>query len=414
MDSASDPPVRPRKRWRRWLLIALIALIALPWMVPSKWVVDLLLRQLGPGLQLQLTRSGAASWRLLGGPMLEVNSLEIGQINADTPWLHAERVLLAVPWRTVRSFGKTLDITRIEVDQPRLDLPALQRWLDGRTPGDGAAAWPVLANGLEINNGQLSADGWKIEAITLQLPNFAPNTPVRGKLSGRYVTQNIGAGFDLRLAMTRPALPAGAAIVGSLDIQRDDATSIPAQFTLSGPLRFKDGGVWIPALHLALEGEYSAPDSAPLPVTLNLDGALDIGETITLSPLTLELTGSGPLPSLNATGEAAFNEQLNLHLIGTMPLWPRAWPRLPEPLSQPNKLGFTLDYSGALDMSGELNLQLHRGQTRLDSLLRPNQLADWLSRPQASPLPPLQGRLSTPTLQFPGVTLHGVEVKSEP
>jgi len=375
MDSTRDMSVRPRKRWRRWLLIALIALIALPWLVPSKWVADLLLHQLGPGLQLELTRNGAAAWRFRGGPMLEVHDLDIGQIGADTPWLHADRVLLAVPWRTVRSFGKTLDLTRIEVDKPRLDLPALQRWLDSRAPGDAAAPQPTLANGLEISNGQLSGDGWKIEAITLQLPDFAPNTPVRGKFSGRYVTANMGAGFDLRLAMARPALPAGAAIVGSLDIQRD-ATSIPARFTLSGPLRLKDGQWQIPALHLALEGEYSAADFPSTPFALNLDGALQIGQTITLSPLTLELTGSGPLPSLNATGEAAFNEQLDLHLIGEMPLWPRTWPRLPEPLSQRNKLGFTLDYTGALDMSGKLNLRLHRGPTRLDALIRPDQLTE--------------------------------------
>jgi len=340
--SSADTPARPRERWRRWLLIALIALIALPWMVPSKWVADLLLRQLGPGLQLELTRSGAATWRLRGGPMLEIHGLEIGQINADTPWLRADRALLAVSWSTVRSRGKTLDITRIEVDGPRFNLPALRRWLDSRMPGDGAAPQPTLAKGLEINNGQLSGDDWKIESIYLQLPDFAPDAPVRGKLSGQYTDKATEAGFDLRLAITRPALPAGAAIVGSLDIQRDNA-SIPARFTLSGPLRLKDGQWRIPALQLALEGEYSAPDSPPLPVALNLDGALELGETITLSPLTLELTGNGPLPPLNATGEAAWGEQLHLHLTGEMPLWPRAWPALPPPLGQPHRLGYTSD-----------------------------------------------------------------------
>jgi len=413
MDSTRDAPVRPRKRWRRWLLIALVALIALPWLVPSKWVADLLLRQLGPGLQLELTRSGPASWRLLGGPMLEVHGLDIGQIGADTSWLHADRALLAVPWSTVRSLGKTLDVTRIEIDSPTLNLPALRRWLDNRASGDGDVPLPTLSSGFEIKGGQLHGDGWHIDAIHMQLPDFRPDAPVHSKLSGQYTHQTTRAGFDLRLAMTRPALPAGAGIVGSLDIQRG-TTSIPAQFTLSGPLRRKDGQWRIPALHLALEGEYSAPDSPPLPVALNLDGALEIGATIALSPFTLELTGSGPLPSLNAVGEAVLNEQLNLHLTGEMPLWPRAWPRLPAPLSQRNKLGFTLDYTGALDISGELGLQLHRGQTRLDAAINPSQLTDWLSRDTSSPLPPLQGRLSTPTLEFSGIILHGVEVKSEP
>jgi len=408
----------PRKRW--WLQIVLVmaaGLVALPWLVPPERVADLLLRQLGPGLQLELIRNGPASWKVRGGPMLEMHDLEVGQIGTDTPWLHADRVLLAVPWRTVRSLGKTLDFTRIEVDSPRLSLPALRLWLDSRAPGEGDVALPALSNGLEIRNGQLQGDGWKINSIVMQFPDFAPDLPVRGKFSGRYMDKATQAGFDLRLAMTRPALPAGAAIVGSLDIQ-GDMGSIPARFTLSGPLRLKDGQWRIPALRLALEGELSPPDSPPLPLSLNLGGALETGETIALSPLTLEFSGSGPLPSLTATGEATFNQQLHLHLIGEMPLWPRTWPILPPPLSQRNRLGFTLDYTGALDLSGKLELQLQRGPTRLDASIRPDQLADWLSRDRdtPSPLPPLQGRLSTPTLELPGIILHGIEVdvESEP
>jgi len=414
--AASDTPVRPRKRKRRWLLaLAVLAgLGALPWMLPQAWVVDLLLRQLGPGLQLELARNGAATWRLRGGPMVEVHGLDISQIGADSPWLRADRLMLAVQWRTVRSLGKTLDVTRIEVDSPKLDLPALRRWLDNRIPGDGEIRLPALTNGLAINHGHLQGDQWQINDIHLQFPELAPRAPVRSKLSGVYTDNATNARFDLRLAMTRPALPAGAAMVGSLDIQRD-AASIPAQFTLSGPLQFKNGQWQIPALHLALEGEYSTPGSPPLPFALNLGGALDTGETITLAPLTLELTGNGPLPSLNATGVAELaGEQLNLHLTGEMPLWPRAWPTLPKPLGQRSRIGFTLDYTGALDMSGGLNLQLQRGPTRLDARVQPSQLADWLTRTPLSPLPPLQGRLSTPTLELPGVTLHGIEIETEP
>jgi len=415
--SASDAPVRPRKRGRKRLLVALTLLAGvavLPWVIPPGWVADLVLGKLGPALQLELTRSGEATWRLRGGPMLEVNGFDIGQIDADSPWLHADRLMLAVPWKTVRSFGKTLDVTRLEIDSPRLNLPALRHWLDSRTPGDGEIPLPTLSNGLAINHGHLQGDQWEISAISVILPEFTPNTPVRSKLSGHYADTTTQAGFDLRLAITRPALPAGAAIVGSLDIQRE-AARIPVQLILSGPLQLEDGQWRIPALHLALEGELSQPDSPPLPFALTLDGVLDTGEAIALSALTLELTGSGPLPSLNASGKAAFDgEQLHLHLGGEIPLWPRAWPALPKPLSQRSQLGFTLDYSGAADMSGALNLQLHRSPTRLDAAIHPSRLADWLSRNTPSPLPPLQGHLSTPTLEFPGIILHGVEIQSEP
>jgi len=417
--SASDARVRARKRGRTRLLATLMLLTGvavLPWVIPPAWVNDLVLGKLGAALQLELTRSGAATWRLRGGPMLEVHDLDIGQIGADRAWLHADRLMLAVPWSTVRSLGRTLDVTRIEIDSPRLSLPALRHWLDARTSADGEIPWPTLSAGLEIKHGYLQAEQWEISAISLQLPEFFPDTPVRSKLSGHYTDTATQAGFDLRLAITRPALPAGAAIVGSLDIQRD-AASIPVQFSLYGPLRIEHGQWRIPALHLALEGKWSRPDSPPLPFALTVDGALDTGEAITLSPMTLELTGSGPLPSLNAAGEAAFDgDQLHLQLNGEMPLWPHAWPALPKPLDQRTRLGFTLNYTGALDMNGELNLQLQHGPTRLDAAAHPNELSNWLSRPASSPLPPLQGRLSTPVLEFPGILLHGIEIdiESEP
>jgi len=414
--SSCTASARPRKRWRQRLRIALMVLtglVALSWWIPPGWVADLLLRQLGHGLQLQLTRSGTAAWRVQGGLVLEVHGLDIGQIGAETPWLHADRILLTVPWRTVRSLGKPLDLTRIEIDSPQLNLPVLRLWLDNRKPGGRNLPLPTLSNGLVINSGHLHGDGWQINAMTVQLPDFAPNTPVRGKLSGRYMTPDMQAGFDLHLAMTRPTLPAGAAIVGNLEIQRDSA-SIQAQLTLSGPVRIKHGQWWIPALRLALEGEFSRPDAPPLPVALNLEGALDIGEVITLSSMALELSGNGPLPSLHATGEVALNEQLHLHLSGEIPQWPRAWPTLPAPLNQRRHLGFALAYTGALDMSGELNLQLHHGQTRLDASVSPSRLIDWLSLTPLSPLPPLQGRLTMPTLQLPGITLDGIVIESKP
>jgi len=403
---------RTGRRWR-WLLIVLAGLGALPWVIPPGWVADLVLGQLGPALQLELTRSGTARWRLRGGPMLEVHGLDIGKIGADSPWLHADRLLLSVPWKTVRRLGKALDFTQIEIDSPHLNLPALRLWLDSRTPGDGDIPLPTLSSGLTIHNGHLQADQWQISDITLQLPEFNPGLPIRSQLSGHYTDTAIQAGFDLRLALTRPSLPAGAAVVGQLDIQRDTA-AIPVQFTLSGRLHHQAGQWQVPALRLALQGTWSAPDAPLRPFAVALKGALKADKTITLSPLTLELTGSGPIPSLHATGEAIFSQDLHLHLNGQMPLWPRTWPALPRPLSQKDRFGFTLDYTGALDLGGELHLQLHHGPTRLDATLNPSALGSWLSRSSRSPLPPLQGRLSTPTLELPGASLSGVVIESEP
>jgi len=401
-----------QRRWRRWLsALALLAVLAasLPWLLPPERIADLLLRQIGPGLQLEISRSGKAAWRLRGGPMLEIYGLEISEIGADTPWLAAERALIAVPWRTVRGLGQVLDATRIELDAPILELAALRHWLDTRTPGAGDAPLPTVAEGIYLRNGELHADGWQIDGISIQVQRIAADAPVRGKLLGRYTDHATQAEIDLRLALTRPAPSAGAAIVGAARIQRDN-TAIPLQFTLSAPLRHGR----IRQASLALTGEFSTTGTAALPFTLNIRASPDFGDTIALSPLALELTGSGPLPSLTASGSAAFAEELAIQLDGELPHWPAAWPALPAPLDQRGAFGFSLDYTGAADLSGLLHLHLDHGPTRLDAAIGPQQLSHWLTRAPTSPLPPLQAHLSTPTLELPGVTLSGVEITSEP
>jgi len=404
------------RRWRRLLIaFALLAVLAasLPWLLPPERIADLVLRQIGPGLQLDITRSGKAAWRVRGEPMLEVHGLDIRKTGADTPWLTAERIMLAVPWQTLRNTGKALEITRIELDSATFNIPAFRHWLDSRVADDADIAWPLIHNGLALENGQLQGDGWQIAAIDLQVPHVMPDAPVRGKLSFQYAAEAAQADIDLNLAMTRPALPAGAAIVGTIHLA-SDGTRIPATFTLSAPLRLQDGQWQIPALKLALAGELATPDAAPLPFSIALSGTPGFDDAIALSPLALELTGSGALPSLTATGHAVFAENLSIVLSGTLPRWPAAWPTLPAPLNRRGDFGFSLDYRGATDFSGVSTLQLQRGQTRLDATLRPSVLADWRSGAPSSPLPPLQSRLSTPSVELPGVTLSGLVMTSEP
>ena len=138
------------------------------------------------------------------------------QRGARTPLLRAERILLSLPWSTIRSRGRDLDLVRIEVDAPVLDLPALQRWLATRPPSEQTKL-PVLRKGLAIVRGRIDNAGWRIDGIDLSLRELHPDRPLNAELRGRYVAAVAAAPqtaipFDLAMAMTQPRNGAGTAI----------------------------------------------------------------------------------------------------------------------------------------------------------------------------------------------------------
>ena len=74
-------------------------------------------------------------------------------------------------------------------------------------------------------------------------------------------------------------------------------------------------------------------------------------------------------------------------------------------------LPFVLDYSGAANLSGDTALQLRRDATRFDGRFRLPDVLAWIeAAADGSPLPPIDGRLTTPVLEITGATLHGVEI----
>ena len=68
-----------------------------------------------------------------------------------------------------------------------------------------------------------------------------------------------------------------------------------------------------------------------------------------------------------------------------------------------------LDSIELLDIAA---LELRRDDTRFAARFHLPAVLDWLdSGAIGSPLPPLQGRLSTPRMEIAGATLEGVEVE---
>ena len=110
-------------------------------------------------------------------------------------------------------------------------------------------------------------------------------------------------------------------------------------------------------------------------------------------------------------GRAAFayTDKAMLHLAGTLATWPDAWPALPPPIGQSNSpLPVVLDYAGPFDFSSVARVQLARDATRFDARFALPSVLAWIDAPPGSPLPPLSGRLTTPTLDVGGAILEGL------
>lgn len=416
--NASDRAPCRRSRWRRWLRRALIALVVLAvlfgialWLLQPQRSVPVLLDRGGQALGLVVTAAPDVEARLRDTPQLVVRDLVVREPDSKAVILRADRLLIALPWSTLRSRGDDLTVERLELDAPVLDLVALQTWLAKRPPSEETTI-PTLTDGLRVRDGRIDNDDWHIENVAVDLPALHAQRPVEARIRGRYVDAPTAIPFDLAVALTRPANGAGLAVVGPLAIERGDDWRIPATVTFSGPLRIGQDDLRIEPVRFGMIARYEAGETT-LPFTLGLFGPLHFDNaTWALEPVTASLRSDGPIPNFDANGAFAIGRRLVLRLDGRMPAWPEAWPALPAPIgASRSPLPFRLDYVGAPDLSETIGLDLARDAMRFESRFRLNDTLAWISAREGSPLPPLDGRLRAPRLEISGATLEGVEVE---
>lgn len=405
-----------RRRAALWLgavavLLLLLALLLRIVLQPAR-VAGFVLDGLGESLGLEISAAGVSEYRLRGKPVLVVRDLVAREPGAGTPLLRAQRVYVSVPWSTVRSRGEDLAITRIELDAPVLDLPALQRWLASRPPG--VARMPTLSDGLQIVDGRVIGDGWTVEDLELSLPRLQPDQPVDASVAGRFSTDAIDAfslRFDVAVAMTRPASAAGIGIAGPITASTTD-WRLPARVRLSAPLHFGDNGIRSARLRLSVAGHHESGDNR-VPFAFAIAAPMRYRDgAVGLAPAGLALRGGDMVPQLRASGALAYGERLLIDLDGHLEAWPEAWPALPPPLGASNApLPFALRYSGRGNLSDVATLRLRRDQARFDARLRiPDAVAWMASADDGTPLPPLSGRVVVPRLEISGAQLEGVEI----
>lgn len=399
------------------VLLVLLLGLALRFVLPPHRVASLILDQVGRALDLEITASGASEYRLRGTPMLVVRDVVARQPGAKVAILRAERIHVALPWSTLRARGAELTATRIELDAPVLDLPALQAWLATRPPGERRI--PTLTDGLRITGGRIDNRGWDVDGIHLVAPALYSERPLRARLRGRYLAPPLRVPFDLAIAVVRPAAlltdaSTGFATRGRITVARDD-WRLPAAVVLSGPLRAGDGLRIAPA-RIGLAGRFQTlprAADAGLPFTLGLHGPLRFdAATWTLAPVGVALRGEELLPDFDARGALALGRRLVLQLGGRIATWPAAWPALPPPIGQSSSpLPFELDYAGDPALSGIARLRLERDATRFDGRFRAFDVGAWIEeREHGSPLPPIDGTVTTPRMEIAGAQLEGVEI----
>lgn len=413
---AATPP--RRRRWRRRLAVCAALLLGVSllatWLLQPEQLVPLILDRTGRALDLDITASAGAEARLRGEPQLVVRDLVVRQPGIDTPLLRADRLLLALPWSSLRSRGADATIQRIELDAPVLDVPALQAWLAKR-PSSDTTRIPTLTDGLRIVGGRIDNDDWRIEDVAVDLPALHPGRPAHARVRGRYLDAATGVAatripFDLAVALSEPANDAGVAVVGSLTIERGD-WRLPATVKLSGPLHLGEDEIAMTPAALTASARYESGDTV-LPFALALQGPLRFDEaTWILAPAGVALRGDTPMPAFDARGALAIGRQLGIALDGEMPRWPASWPALPTPISaSTSPLPFALRYAGKPDLSDIAGLSLRRDATAFDSRFRLYDVLAWIDRTGGSPLPPLDGTLASPRLTISGATLEGVEI----
>jgi hypothetical protein len=418
-DPRADAPIAPRRRrWRRFVIVTALLLSALSllttWLLQPRQLVPLVLDRAGSALSLELSAAADAEARLRGEPQLVVRDLVVREPGADTAILRADRVLLALPWSSLRDRDAAPVIERIELDAPVLNLPALQAWLDKRPPAE-PPQMPTLTDGLRVVRGRIeggSGDGaWRVEDLALDLPALYPDRPLQARIRGRYADAGtLRADFDLAAVLSRPADGAGLALTGPVTIA-DEGWRMPTTVNLSGPLFLTGKGFAVRPLAGSLAARYESDDMR-LPFALGLHGPLDYdGATWTLAPVALALRGEGPIPRLDARGGLGLGRRLAIRLAGELPRWPERWPALPPPVAQsPSPLPFSLRYTGAPAFTDLAELALRRDATTFDARFRLNEVLDWTARSDGPPLPPMDGRLTAPRLEVSGATLEGVEV----
>jgi len=168
----ADTDARARRRRRRWLVVLCLLIVsgALGAFVLHRYsrpqrLTTLLIEQTRSLTGAELTLDGSAGFDftpnlhlVLPNPVLK---------SKDTALLTAASLDVIVPWHTL--WSDRIDIERIVVERPVLDLDALSAWLAARPAGTSSTDVRFV---LDLHDGVVMSAGRKLaDGVDLQLAN---------------------------------------------------------------------------------------------------------------------------------------------------------------------------------------------------------------------------------------------------
>jgi len=416
VSETAHPPVRQRHRGRIAIAVLLALLGGLVWLAwtalqPAN-LMPRLLAQLGRSTGLVITARGEVGYSVRGVPEVVLHDVDARMPGATIAVLTADRVHVAVPWSTLRSRGTDLVIDRVELDHPRIDLAEFTRWRASRPPSKQPL--PRIPHGIALTEATLVGSGWNVMHLDATFPSFAEGAPVQGHLRGTFSNAGIALPFDVDAAMTRPDTHAGVAVIGTL-APTTRTWSIPARIRMRGAMAIDGGRVTLRPGTLGASMTYVA-GTTRIPLVVGIRGNWSAsGDGLAIDPASVALRAQDAIPSFDAHGRVAMGDRLELQLEGVLPRWLDVWPKLPAPLDRSHSaLPFALDYSGTPAFDDPMHLRLTRDATRFDGRFRVRDVSAWTqANARGTPIPPIDGTLTTPTLVVGSATLEGVEIHTD-
>jgi len=273
------------------LLLVAVALIAVHVLLQPERITAMLQKEArNAGLELSL--SSPATPALFPRPALELEGITLSEQNANMPILLAARGTLALPWRTL-VHGDTV-ISQMRIDSPRVDLDALQSWLDDLPSGPAGvpSTIPRIDAGVHITRGSLMRGNQMLLGdVELDAGRLAANHPFPLAITAKDAD---GTPTQLRISVT-PDIKGGTLQLDNISLQLAHSTTLTMQ--LKGSARWHgaaDASAQLSGkLDHANAGEYDvsialtpADQSNPLMLAVKLDGP-DNHANLQIPPLAL-------------------------------------------------------------------------------------------------------------------------------
>ncbi|MCX7557354.1 hypothetical protein OS187_11095 [Xanthomonadaceae bacterium JHOS43] len=336
---------------RRWIVLPLMGVLAFSaflalraFLQPERISTFLLQRaQQATGLDLQL--DAPADIGLWPDLHVELAGLVAREPSATTPLLRVTRVEVALPWSMLG--GEDITLLGLRLVEPHLDLPAAMAWLESTDEGGPPAPLrlPKLDAPLEIIDGRITAEGWSLDRLDIDLPAFIEGARARLSVRGTLQRNSTSQLFALQLET----------------VPRAD------------------------------------------------------GPVLRLEPATLDLVlDAFPAWRPHVEGSVSWSPAglLAFELRSLIAPWPDAWPPLPLPPADDDGVSLMLRYTGDTDLTGPLTFAISRGDDGARGTLMLNQTLPWLGRDSTTPLPPLDGVVEIPRLQYGSIDATGIRIST--